>query len=142
MRWVRYGDVPKASQSNSRTPRWLFFALAAQTAAIIALASNSFQLRLIPLNMSYQDWVAVLLTGVAVIISVLAVFLAVLAVIGWQTFDARVRQRTKECITEGFEFNGYLRVYLQEAVERTSYDMAGAGNAGGKDDDGDDEDTN
>lgn len=106
-----------------------------QFMVILFLGAHSFRLRVQPLDVSYADWIAVILTGVGLIISVLAVFLGVLAFIGWQTFDNRVTQRVNEVLSDGellvdclekeWGINGRLRKPLQDAVERVSYDIPG-----------------
>ena len=106
-------------------PRWLVSVIIVQFVVIVVLGFHTFQIRLSPVEMTYEDWVAILLTALGLIISVLAVFLGVLAFIGWQTFDRRVHQRVQECLIEGFGVNGNLRKHLQNAVERVSLDFAG-----------------
>lgn len=114
-----------------------------QFVVILVLGAHAFRLRVVPVDMSYADWVAVLLTGVGLIISVLAVFLGILAFVGWQTFDRRVAQRVEEVLSDGevlvvcldkeWGVKGRLRKHLQDAVERASYDV-------GADPDGSDDD--
>lgn len=116
-------------------PIWLMLLVVAQFLVILILGAHEFHLTVVPLGMSYSDWVAVLLTGVGLIISVLAVFLGVLAFVGWQTFDRRVAQRVEEVLSDGevlvvclekeWGVKGRLRRHLQDAVERASYDVGG-----------------
>lgn len=137
---------------TSKIPTWVKLALGIQAALILVLFGFTFELRLKPVGMSYQDWVAILLTGIAVLMSVLGLFLAVLAFVGWQTFDRRVAQRVADNLREGFQEGGYLRTFLaenleegfatqgylrkhlQEAVEAASYDIAGGNDAGSSND--------
>ena len=132
--------------SESRTPKWVYWVLGAQTVLTVVSLCFTFELRMKPIEMSYQDWIAVLLTALTVLISVLGVFFAVLAVIGWQTIgrqvdrqvhtrtDAflngrqigdQVAKRTESYLEDGFKPKGHLRTTLRDAVEAVSYDLGG-----------------
>ena len=122
-----------------RSPLWLKIAVGLQALAILFLIGNSTELRLKPVDMTYYEWVTILLVAVTVIVSILAVLLAVLAFVGWGTFDKRVGQTVNEYLTDGFGVNGNLRPQLEEAVERVSYDIPGIPEES-EDDSGDDTD--
>lgn len=54
-------------------------------------------------NISYADFVVIMLTSVSVIVTVLAVIVAVAAFVGWQSFDSRVKSEVASFLKKGFE---------------------------------------
>lgn len=123
---------------SNPTPKWAYWIISVQFILLLVTAGFSFRLRLIPIDMSYHDWIAVLLTALAVLLSVLGVFFAVLAFIGWrqlkrgvdlqvdaqtkeflegEDFQARVVSVAENFIVQGMRPEGRLRKPLREAVE-------------------------
>jgi hypothetical protein len=86
-----------------------------------------FDTRLVPGKMDYENFISVILTALGVILAALALGLGALAVVGWQTFESNVQRRVGEVIGEvlqsGFQKNGELRPFLEQAVDKVSYDI-------------------
>ena len=131
---------------ESKLPIWVYWVFGIQTVLIVVALLFSFELRLKPIDMSYHDWIAILLTALAVILSVLGVFFAFLAIVGWQTlrrqvdrqvmaltdnflhgdkFEEQIAELTEGYLEEGFKPKGHLREPLRDAVEAVSYDLGG-----------------
>jgi len=102
-------------------PNWVKGVLGVQFLVIIFLFIFNIDLRVMPVDMTYSDLVAVLLTGISLLVALLAVFLGVLAFIGWQNFDKRVAQHTEECLNREFSRDGKFYKHLGDIVENLSF---------------------
>jgi|tagenome__1003787_1003787.scaffolds.fasta_scaffold19800887_2 hypothetical protein len=95
--------------------RLLLVAFVAAVAVATTLAVHLFQRPLFHegYQVSYPDFLVIVLTALAVMITVLAIFLAALGVIGWATFEAKLRDTSVDYFTSQLGKDGPLRRELE-----------------------------
>ncbi|MDI1343696.1 MAG: hypothetical protein PSV22_06300 [Pseudolabrys sp.] len=71
-------------------------------------------------NISYADFIVIMLTSVAVLVTVLAVVMAILAFVGWQNFEMRVNSAAREYIKSGFEPDQWLHKLFIDQKDKAS----------------------
>jgi len=67
-------------------------------------------------NLSYADFVSILLTAVSLLITVLAVFLAVLGFLGWTTIESKVHSKTEDILSKGFAEGGRIDSLIVQVI--------------------------
>lgn len=76
------------------------------------MALHSVRGTVVP-NIKYIDLIAVVLSALSVMITVLGIFLAALAIIGWATFETKLRDSSLNYFTSQLGEGGALRKELE-----------------------------
>ncbi|MFL6844509.1 MAG: hypothetical protein ACJ8ER_06475 [Allosphingosinicella sp.] len=71
-------------------------------------------------SVSYADFLVIVLTALAIMITVLAIFLAALGIIGWATFEAKLRDTSLAYFTSQLGKDGPLRSELEALLVQIS----------------------
>jgi len=74
-------------------------------------------LQIVPLNMTYSDFAAILLTAVSVLVTVLGVFIAALAIWGYSQFKTFAQNAAKDHVSSQLK-DGELRTHIEEVAEK------------------------
>lgn len=72
-------------------------------------------------QMSYVDFISIMLTAIAVLMTVLAIFLAILGVVGWNSVTAKVNQRTGQILDDGFKEGKPLHAMMRKQINDAMY---------------------
>jgi len=67
-----------------------------------------------------SDFLSIILTALAVMLTAVTVFLGALALIGWATFEARVKQSAESFLENRFSENDPRYIALVEELKRDS----------------------
>lgn len=67
-----------------------------------------------PIEISYADFIVIMLTSVAVLMTLLAFMVAILAYIGWNNIHNKVQKETKDYLKEGFEEGNNLNIMFKQ----------------------------
>lgn len=67
-------------------------------------------------DLTYADFVSILLTAISLLMTVLAVFLAVLGFVGWTTFEQKVHSKTEDILTAGFAKGGRIDNLIVQVI--------------------------
>jgi hypothetical protein len=59
-------------------------------------------------EVSYSDFISILLSAISLLMTLLGFGLAIFGVIGWNSVSSRVKERTKEFLDTGFDDDGAL----------------------------------
>lgn len=94
----------------------------AVTAAATTVVIHLFQRPLFgeAYAVSYADLLMIVLSALSIMITVLAIFLASLGVIGWATFEAKLRDTSLEYFTSQLGKDGPLRSELEALLVEIS----------------------
>jgi hypothetical protein len=100
---------------GSWVKRFLWVGFVGAVAVATTLGMHLFQGPLFheSYQVSYADFLVIVLTALAVMITVLAIFLAALGVIGWATFEAKLRDTSVDYFTSQLGKDGPLRRELE-----------------------------
>lgn len=71
-------------------------------------------------DIRYVDLIAIVLTALAVMLTALGIFLAALAVIGWATFEAKLKASSLDYFSSQLGKDGPLRRELETLLEEMS----------------------
>ena len=63
-------------------------------------------------NLSYTDFLSLMLTAISVLMTLLAFFIAILAVIGWTSIESRVEKKTEDFLRTALAKGGSLEQKL------------------------------
>ena len=101
----------------------LIIVLLATGAALLVVIQAGTGLRLLPNdNISPADFISIILTALGVILAALALFIGGLAIVGWATFEDRLKQNSEEFLSRRFstEDQRYVNLIndLKEDVRR------------------------
>ncbi|WP_170004569.1 hypothetical protein [Pseudopontixanthobacter vadosimaris] len=78
-----------------------FYLIVGASLAYLLWAGSNLRMEPNP-NISGADFVAIILTALGVILAALAIFLGGMALVGWKTFDDRVRTHAEEFLEKRF----------------------------------------
>lgn len=73
-------------------------------------------------QISYVDFISVLLTALGVIITTLGVIIALLAVLGWRSIEDKLRDHSYNYIGEELKEGRPLRELIQRTIREATYD--------------------
>lgn len=98
-------------------------------AAVVALcvvsgvigAATTRQFGMSSYTISYADFITIMLTAVSVLMTTLAIFLAVLGVIGWNSIQSRVQDKTKTFLDDEFQEGRSLYVMMERKIDEYMY---------------------
>lgn len=89
-----------------------------------ALIETHTTISIIPdynLNISYSDFIIILLTSVTVVVSILAIIIALLTFIGWRNIGRTVEDAAKRLITDSVQEGGSLHGAVVHEVHKIMY---------------------
>ncbi|WP_152485837.1 hypothetical protein [Euryhalocaulis caribicus] len=73
-------------------------------------------------NISYTDFISLMLTAISVLMTILAIFLGALGIIGWNAISSKVRSKTDEFLSDGFEEGNHLHDILRRRATEIMYE--------------------
>lgn len=65
-------------------------------------------------EISYADFIVIMLTSVSVLMTLLAFMVAILAYVGWNNIHNKVQKETKNFLSDGFEEGRNLNVMFKQ----------------------------
>jgi hypothetical protein len=72
-------------------------------------------------DVSYTDFISIMLTALGLMMAVLAIFIAVAGVIGWATLENKLKDHSLNYFTQQFAEDGPLRRDLEELFADIAY---------------------
>ncbi len=72
-------------------------------------------------DMTYADFIGIMLTALGVMLTALTIFLGVLAVLGWTTFENKLKDHSTNYIQGELSSNGKLRYDLEKLITDIAY---------------------
>ena len=72
-------------------------------------------------KLSYVDFISVMLSAVSVLMTTLAIFLAVLGVIGWNSIQNRVQDKTNSFLYDEFKEGRSLHTMMVRKIDEYMY---------------------
>jgi hypothetical protein len=86
-----------------------------------AISPGTSQIRNGTAEISYADFISIMLTAVSLLVTVLAFVLAALAYIGWNSISAKVSDEVRANFERGFEPGGKLHKMFAEEKNKIPY---------------------
>ena len=103
-----------------RAVKWFFaFGGLLLLGALVGVASHLF-VNTAPKDISYADLVVIVLTALAVMLAILGLGLAALTIVGWATFEAKLRDNSFSYFAEQLGKDGPLRRELETLLVEIS----------------------
>lgn len=97
----------------------LVFALGA---ILLLIVQYSAQLPPPDKDMTYSDFISVILTALGVMLTALTIFLGVLAVVGWTSIESKLRDHSISYFKDQLSSEGPLRAELEELFTEIAYE--------------------
>ncbi|WJY23037.1 hypothetical protein QTA57_08170 [Fontisubflavum oceani] len=72
-------------------------------------------------EISYVDFVSIMMTAVSIILAALGFVIAILAFIGWNSIESKVSSSAKEFLRESIEDGGELHRLVKEEAKEIIY---------------------
>ena len=72
-------------------------------------------------RISYVDFISIMLTSISVLMTTLAIFLAVLGVIGWNSIQNRVQDKTSQFLADEFQEGRTLYAMMENKITEIIY---------------------
>lgn len=69
-------------------------------------------------EISYADFIAVMLTAISVLLTILAFILAIAAYIGWNNIESKAKKTTEEYLGKGFEDGNELHQMFERYAQK------------------------
>ncbi len=73
-------------------------------------------------QMTYADFITIILTALGVMLTALTIFLGVLAVVGWTSIESKLRDHSMSYFKDELSSNGSLRAELEELFTEIAYE--------------------
>lgn len=97
----------------------LVFALGA---ILLLIVQYSVQLPSADKDMTYSDFISIILTALGVMLTALTIFLGVLAVVGWTSIESKLRDHSISYFKDQLSSEGPLRAELEELFTEIAYE--------------------
>lgn len=97
----------------------LVFALGA---ILLLIVQYSAQLPPADKDMTYSDFISIILTALGVMLTALTIFLGVLAVVGWTSIESKLRDHSISYFKDQLSSEGPLRAELEELFTEIAYE--------------------
>ncbi|MDO9363159.1 MAG: hypothetical protein Q7T60_09555 [Sphingopyxis sp.] len=78
------------------------------------------------LEISYVDFISIMLTSLGIILTALAVFIGILAVLGWNSIEDKLRDHSHDYIRRQLEEGNPLRDDIRRSVREVVYEGVAA----------------
>jgi hypothetical protein len=102
-----------------KIPKYVLGALAVLTTlglVVFVVAASALLRESAPTEIKYTDVVVIVLTALSLMVTILGVGLAVMAVIGWATFESKLRDSSFSYFAEQLGKDGPLRRELESLL--------------------------